>query len=57
MQHLLFFIANIFLFIAFESSITISLTIINKCVLVNDTHLTIKINTISHFLNNNVKLK
>jgi len=45
------------LFIAFQSSITTSLTIINKSVLVNDTYFTMKINTINHFLNNHVKLK
>lgn len=56
-QHLLFFSTNIPLFIAFQSSITTSLTIMG--VLVNHTDFTIKINTINinHFLNNRVKLK
>lgn len=43
MQHLLFFYNNVSLVIGFQSSIIVSLTIINKDIFVNDIHFTIMV--------------
>lgn len=53
----MFLLSNILLLVAFESSMTTPLTIINKDVLVNNTYFTIKIKTINHLFNTRVKLK